>query len=142
MAEMMSLNISESLIKQAIQDEVNAGIVRALGDPAKVVKDAVRQITNTYVDSSDGKPCKCSDYRAVPYFDYLVQNLISEFVREEIKNYIAEHSEDFKQQMIASLADKKFKESAAENFISCLLAASQNSYRIPVSISFKKCKEF
>lgn len=33
MGNMMSLNISDDVIKAAIQEEVHAGIVKALGDP-------------------------------------------------------------------------------------------------------------
>lgn len=37
MGNMMSLNISDDVIKAAIQEEVHAGIVKALGDPSVIV---------------------------------------------------------------------------------------------------------
>ena len=33
MANMMSLNISDEVIKEAVREEVSAGIVKALGNP-------------------------------------------------------------------------------------------------------------
>lgn len=51
MANMMSLNVSDEVIKAAVREEVNAGIVKALGNPEVVVRDAIHEMTNKYVDS-------------------------------------------------------------------------------------------
>ena len=54
MGNMMSLNISDDVIKAAIQEEVHAGIVKALGDPSVIVRDAIKTMTNRYVNK-EGK---------------------------------------------------------------------------------------
>lgn len=50
MGNMMSLNISDDVIKAAIQEEVHAGIVKALGEPSVIVRDAIKTMTNKYVN--------------------------------------------------------------------------------------------
>lgn len=52
MANMMSLNISDEVIKAAVREEVSAGIVKALGNPEIVVRDAIHEMTDRYVDST------------------------------------------------------------------------------------------
>ena len=70
MANMMSLNISDEVIKAAVREEVSAGIVKALGNPEIVVRDAIHEMTDRYVDST-GEFVKRDSWRAMPYFDWL-----------------------------------------------------------------------
>lgn len=60
MSNVMSLNISDKVIEAAIREEVNAGIVRALGNPEDVVRDAIKSMTNQYVDKQTGEITKKS----------------------------------------------------------------------------------
>ena len=81
MANMMSLNISDEVIKAAVREEVSAGIVKALGNPEIVVRDAIHEMTDRYVDST-GEFVKKDSWRAMPYFDWLAQNTIVKTVKE------------------------------------------------------------
>lgn len=75
MANMMSLNISDEVIKAAVREEVSAGIVKALGNPEIVVRDAIHEMTDRYVDST-GEFVKKDSWRAMPYFDWLAKILL------------------------------------------------------------------
>ena len=50
MGNMMSLNISDEVIKAAVQEEVHAGIVKALGDPSVIVRDAIKAMTTRHIN--------------------------------------------------------------------------------------------
>ena len=86
MGNMMSLNISDEVIKAAVQEEVHAGIVKALGDPSVIVRDAIKTMTNRYVNK-DGKFCERGSWNAKPYFDWLAEDIVKTTVKEEIEKY-------------------------------------------------------
>ena len=94
MGNMMSLNISDDVIKAAIQEEVHAGIVKALGEPSVIVRDAIKTMTNKYVNER-GEFVGKDNWRAKPYFDWLAEDIVKTTVKEEIEKYVNENREEF-----------------------------------------------
>lgn len=141
MSEMMSLNISQDLIKSAIQEEVKAGIIRALGDPSKIVKDAIASMTDTYVDVN-GNITKIGSYRSKPYFDWLAEETVKKTVREEIEKYVNEHREEFANVIRMELGKKTFRNNMAAEFIKTITEAIHRDYKMPITISFNELKDY
>lgn len=140
MGDMVSLNISQKMVEAAIREEVNAGIVRALGDPSQLIAQAVNHMTDLYV-RQNGEPCDKNNYNAIPYFQYLATTLIRDCVRTEMEKYVKEHSDEFRECIIKALGNKRFKQATAENFIQSILSNTTSEYRTPINISFEKIKE-
>nr|DAM43399.1 MAG TPA: hypothetical protein [Caudoviricetes sp.] len=136
MANMMSLNVSDEVIKAAVREEVNAGIVKALGNPEIVVRDAIQEMTNKYVDST-GEFVKKDSWRAMPYFDWLAKNTIEKTVKEEIK-YINENREEFAKEIRKQLQSTNFKESIAASFLKSLSDIAESSWNMPINVSFEQ----
>lgn len=137
MANMMSLNISDEVIKAAVREEVNAGIVKALGNPEVVVRDAIHEMTNKYVDSN-GEFVKKDSWRSIPYFDWLAKNTIEKTVKEEIEKYINENREEFAKEIRKQLQRTDFKENVAASFLKSLSDIAESSWRMPIRVSFEK----
>lgn len=137
MANMMSLNISDEVIKAAVKEEVQAGIVKALGNPEIIVRDAIHEMTNKYVDSN-GEFVKKDTWRAVPYFDWLAKNTIEKTVKEEIEKYINENREEFAKEIRRQLQSTNFKESIAASFLKSLSDIAESSWQMPINVSFKQ----
>ena len=98
MGNMMSLNISDEVIKAAVQEEVHAGIVKALGDPSVIVRDAIKTMTNRYVDER-GEFVSKDNWRAKPYFDWLAEDIVKTTIKEEIEKYVNENREEFAEEI-------------------------------------------
>lgn len=141
MSELMSLNISQDLIKSAIQEEIKAGIVKALGDPSRIVKDAIALMTDTYVDAN-GNITKRGSYRSKPYFDWLAEETVKKTVREEIEKYVDEHREEFADAIRMELRKKTFKNNMAAEFIKTITEAVHSNYKMPITISFEEPKDY
>lgn len=137
MANMMSLNISDEVIKAAVREEVNAGIVKALGNPEIVVRDAIHEMTDKYVDGN-GEFVKKDSWRAMPYFDWLAQNTIKKTVKEEIEKYINENREEFAKEIRKQLQSTNFKESIAASFLKSLSDIVESSWKMPINVSFEQ----
>jgi hypothetical protein len=137
MANMMSLNISDEVIKAAVREEVNAGIVKALGNPEIVVRDAIHEMTDRYVDST-GEFVKKDSWRAMPYFDWLAKNTIEKTVKEEIEKYINENREKFAKEIRKQLQSTNFKESIAASFLKSLSDIAESYWKMPINVSFEQ----
>lgn len=137
MANMMSLNISDEIIKAAVREEVNAGIVKALGNPEIVVRDAIHEMTDKYVNSK-GEFVEKDSWRSIPYFDWLAKNTIEKTVKEEIEKYINENREEFAKEIRKQLQSTNFKENVAASFLKTLSGIAESSWKMPIRVSFEK----
>lgn len=137
MANMMSLNISDEVIKAAVREEVNAGIVKALGNPEIVVRDAIHEMTDKYVNSN-GEFVEKDSWRSIPYFDWLAKNTIEKTVKEEIEKYINENREEFAKEIRKQLQSTNFKESIAASFLKSLSDITKSSWKMPINVSFEQ----
>ena len=137
MSNVMSLNISDKVIEAAIREEVNAGIVRALGNPEDVVRDAIKSMTNQYVDKQTGEITRKNHYNSIPYFDWLAKNTIETCVREEIEKYINENKEEFAEEIRKQLSEYDFQKNIAAGFIQAVLDQTRSSWGMPITVSFE-----
>lgn len=137
MANMMSLNISDEVIKAAVKEEVQAGIVKALGNPEIIVRDAIHEMTDKYVDDR-GEFVGKNNYRAIPYFDYLAKSTIEQTVKEEIEKYINENREEFAKEIRKQLQHTNFRKNVAASFLKSLSGLAESTWKMPISVSFEK----
>lgn len=140
MANMMSLNISDEVIKAAVKEEVQAGIVKALGNPEIIVRDAIHEMTDKYVNDR-GEFVRKDNYRAIPYFDYLAKLTIEQTVKEEIEKYIEENREEFATEVRKQLKNTNFHKKTAESFLKTLTDVAGTSWKMPINVSFETPKD-
>lgn len=137
----VDLKLDEKYIEGAVQDVVRAGIVSALGDPAKLVKAALDQTINQKVDERDGTPTR-SSYGGIPYLDYLARQTITSVVREMLAEYVSEHRDEIKKHMVEIFDQKKFNEVSAGAFIKSMIDNIEKwPWMMPITISLEKPKE-
>lgn len=140
MGNLVNLNVSDDLIKSVIQEEVKAGIIRALGDPSQIVRTAIEKMTDLYVDE-DGKFCKENSWHAKPYFDWLAEQTVKECVRDEIIKYVSENKDGLENEIRTQLKSLKFRSNLAASFIQSIVDSSKSKWNMPINISFEKPKE-
>ena len=140
MGNMMSLNISDDVIKAAIQEEVHAGIVKALGEPSVVVRDAIKTMTNKYVNER-GEFVGKDNWRAKPYFDWLAEDIVKTTVKEEIEKYVNENREEFAEEIRKQLKSADFRKNIVASFLQAIVKCTESEWKMPIDISFEKSKE-
>ena len=143
MAEMIGLEmkLNEKYIEESVHDIVKAAIAQALGDPTTILNAAIDSALTAYVDRDNGKLCKKGDWKAEPYLDYVAKHTIEETVREVMKEVIEENKEYFKAEIKKQLSERKFRENLTAQYLSSILNASEDSWRMPVSVNFEKTKD-
>ena len=140
MGNMMSLNISDEVIKAAVQEEVHAGIVKALGDPSVIVRDAIKTMTNRYVNER-GEFVSKDNWRAKPYFDWLAEDIVKTTIKEEIEKYVNENREEFAEEIRKQLKSADFRKSITASFLQAVVKSTESDWKMPISISFEPPKE-
>ena len=111
-----------------------------MGNPEVVVRDAIHEMTDKYVDSN-GEFVKKDAWRAVPYFDWLAKNTIEKTVKEEIEKYINENREEFAKEIRRQLQSTNFNEKTAESFLQAVTSITEKSWTMPINVSFKQQEE-
>lgn len=136
----IDLNIDEKFIQESVQSVVRAAMVEALGDPSVLVKSAIDQAVDKYVDKRNGEVCRKGDWCAVPWLDYLAKKVVEDTVREVVVQVVEENTEAFKEEIKKQFSDKKFRNNTAAAFIQTIMDAATSSYKMPISISFDENK--
>ena len=135
----VDLKLDQNYIEASVQDIVKAGIIQALGDPTKIVKDAVGSVINKRVDSR-GEPSS-SSYSSMPYLDWLARKTVEDVVRETMNSILESKKEYFVAEIERQLSDANFRSDMCASFVKAVLGASESSWRMPVAISFERPKE-
>ena len=108
-----------------------------MGNPEIVVRDAIHEMTDKYVNGT-GEFVKKDSWRAMPYFDWLAKNTIEKTVKEEIEKYINENREEFAKEIRKQLQSTNFKESIAASFLKSLSDIAESSWKMPINVSFEQ----
>lgn len=139
------MTASFSIDAQYIEGEVNrivkAAIVSALGNRDEIIKKAIDNTIDSYVDER-GNPCKKDSYRAKPYLDYLAEKTVENVVREAMAEVVDENREAFKVEIKKNIGKRKWKEDMAQSFIQMIIDNTKSAWKMPVSISLEKPKEY
>jgi len=134
----VDLKLDQEYLAASVQEIVRASIVQALGDPSKIVRNAIDSVINKKVDA-DGRPS--TGYYATPYLDWLATRTVESTVREIMKETIEERKDEFKEALKAQLSTKKFKDQTAAAFVKMMVGAAEQSYKLPISVNFEIPKD-
>ena len=137
------MTASFSIDTQYIEGEVNrivkAAIVSALGNRDEIIKKAIDNTIDSYVDER-GNPCKKDSYRAKPYLDYLAEKTVENVVREEMAEVVDENREAFKTEIKKAIEKRKWKNDMAQSFVQMIIDDAKSDWRMPVTVSIEKPK--
>lgn len=139
------MTASFSIDAQYIEGEVNrivkAAIVSALGNRDEIIKKAIDNTIDSYVDER-GNPCKKDSYRAKPYLDYLAEKTVENVVREAMAEAVDENREAFKTEIKKAIGKREFKKDMAQSFVQMIIDDAKSAWRMPVTVSIEKPKEY
>lgn len=137
-----SLSIDAEYIEAEVQKIVKSAIVSTLGNRDEIIRKAIDTTIDQYVDKNSGEPCKKDSYRAVPFLDFMAQKTVEKVVREAICEIVDENKDDFKAEIKRQLGSRKWKENVAQAFVQLVLDDAKNEWKMPVSVTLQKPKDY
>lgn len=136
-----SLSIDTQYIEGEVNRIVKAAIVSALGNRDEIIKKAIDNTIDSYVDER-GNPCKKDSYKAKPYLDYLAEKTVENVVREAMAEVVDENREAFKTEIKKAIGKRKWKNDIAQSFVQMIIDDTKSAWRMPVTVSIEKPKEY
>lgn len=135
------VNIDKNLIENNVTALVANAIATALGDKEELVRKAVSQVLESYVDK-DGKVVDKSSWKATPYLQYVATQCIEETVRAQMEQAIKDNAEELSNIIKKEISKPKFKSAVAASFINTMLSCAGNQYRMPITVQFEEQKDY
>lgn len=136
-----SLSIDAKYVEEEVSRIVKAAIVSALGNRDEIIRKAIDRTIDTYVDR-DGKPCRKDNYKARPYLDYLAEKTVETVVREAMAEMVEENKEEFKTEIKKAIGKRKWKEDMAQTFVQMIIDDAKSDWKMPVTVSLEKPKDY
>ena len=136
-----SLSIDTQYIEGEVNRIVKAAIVAALGNRDEIIRKAIDNTIDSYVDER-GNPCKKDSYRALPYLNYLAEKTVENVVREAMAEVVDENRETFKTEIKKAIGKRKWKNDIAQSFVQMIIDDTKSAWRMPVTVSIEKPKEY
>ena len=137
----LGLDVDKELIEFNVTNAVAGAIALALGDKETLVNDAIKRILGTYVKKGSGERCKKGEWNSTTYLQYVAEKCVTEAVQAEMTKAIEEHKDAFVDALKKELSKPSVRSNIAANFVSTMLAASKNNWKMPVSVSFELPKD-
>lgn len=135
------LSIDAKYVETEVNRIVKAAIVEALGNRDEIIRKAIDNTIDTYVDDR-GNPCRKDTYRAQPYLNYLAVQTVEKVVREAMQEMVEENREEFKAEIKKAIGKRKWKEDMAQTFIQLVLDDAKSEWKMPVTVSLQKPKDY
>ncbi len=134
------LNVDAQYIEGEVSKIVKAAIVSALGNRDEIIKKAIDNTIDTFVDER-GEPCRKDSYRAQPYLNYLAKKTVEKVVREAMQEVVEENREEFKSEIKKQIGKRKWKEDMAQTFVQMVIDSAKSDWKMPVTISMEKPRD-
>jgi len=135
MGEIAKIELSKDLIEPIVRAQLQAAITSALGHREELVASVVHTMMNQKVDEK-GQPSSYS--YAKPLITWVCENGIREAAHEALKEWMAEHRERLKQQLIAEFSKPKHKQHLAEQMVLGMTKSFESTYKLGVEIKFAR----
>ena len=111
--EMVSLSVSNEMVRSVLDQQISAAIVAALGDSDRLLENVVSLALNQKVDK-DGKPCGYGEKYA--FVDVMAKHSVQDAAKEAMKTWLTENSEKIKEAVIKEMKKPKRVNSIAKAF--------------------------
>lgn len=106
MAENATVNIPKDVIDPIVRQQLSAAIAAAMGDPVKIINAIVTRALDIKVDKS-GKVSNYSYDNTQPFLEALSHKLIRDEAEKLIREYVQDHRELIKKQIVALLSKRR-----------------------------------
>ena len=137
---LVSLQISDDMIRPIIEKKISAGIITALGGEETLIEQAVTLALRQKVDQRG----KTSQFRSDNKYDWLeimTSNAIREAAKEAMAIWLAENSEKVRTAVLKEMKKPKRVNSIARAFADSVESSVQLGWNIKCNVDFAGRKE-
>lgn len=129
----MTLNVDNDLVKPVIEAEIQAAVVRELGQMQDLFPQMVKAVITTKVDR-DGKPSSYSGNKT--YLEWAFQKSMHIAIQRAITEWIDGNQDELQKELSKQIMASKSE--FAQSVLSALVGAVANQWRFNVEVTLPK----
>lgn len=129
----MTLNVDNDLVKPVIEAEIQAAVVRELGQMQDLFPQMVKAVITTKVDR-DGKPSSYSGNKT--YLEWAFYKSINIAIQRAITEWIDANQDELQKELSKQIMASKSE--FAQSVLSALVGAVANQWRFNVEVTLPK----
>ena len=126
----MTLNVDNDLVKPVIEAEIQAAVVRELGQMSDLIPQMVKAVITTKVDR-EGKPSTYSSSKT--YLEWAFQKSMHIAIQKAITEWIDGNQEELQKELEKQIMSSKSE--FAQSVLKALVGAVENQWRFKVEVA-------
>lgn len=130
----MTMQINQEFIDSLAEQIVSESLMKTLGGGDKFVQQIIHEIMNVKVDPKDGKVSTWRD--AVPYMNYLINNIIREEVKGTVKEILDEKRPEIRKVIRNELMKKDTVNRFFKAFTDSVIDGIDQSWKCKIDVHF------
>lgn len=136
----LNLDIDKDYLQEAVKQTVLMGISESLNGKNEIVSQIVNSVLNVKVDKN-GTISSWERDNKQTLLEFYVKNMLTEAVKEEIKNMVEEKKDEIKQIIRKGLLKKANINKFTDNFIDSVSKNLDSTWKTTINIDVEKYKE-
>lgn len=136
----VNLNVDKDYLQEAVKQTVLMGISESLNGKNEIVSQIVNSVLQTKVDRT-GKVSSYSSDNKYTLLEFYVNEMLTDVVKEEIKNMIEEKRTECADIIRKELNKKANINKFVDNFIDSTSKSLEQSWKTTININYKKESE-
>lgn len=129
--DVVSLQVSPSVVKEIVQTQVATEVVKALEGKEGLIERMVTEALSFRVNS-EGKISSYNSDNKYSWVDVMVGAAVREVAKQSVMDFIAKSKDKIESAVQAEL--KKQTKGIVAAFMNCILESAKNSYNIKVDV--------
>lgn len=135
-SSLVNLSIPKEITQPIVAIKIQEAVMAALGGQEQIISGVIKTICETKVRESDGKKPDYSSDKTVSWIDYNVTKVITDSLKEELKNQINIGSETIKAELVKQLQSKKGASKIAQALLDGFNSHLASGWKSQISIQF------
>lgn len=136
----VNLNVDKDYLQEAVKQTVLMGISESLNGKNEIVSQIVNSVLRTKVDRT-GRVSSYSYDNKYTLLEFYVNEMLTDVVKEEIKNMIEEKRTECADIIRKELNKKANINKFVDNFIDSTSKSLEQSWKTTININYKKESE-
>lgn len=136
----VNLNVDKDYLQEAVKQTVLMGISESLNGKNEIVSQIVNSVLKTKVDRT-GRVSSYSYDNKYTLLEFYVNEMLTDVVKEEIKNMIEEKRTECADIIRKELNKKANINKFVDNFIDSTSKSLEQSWKTTININYKKESE-
>lgn len=137
-SELVSLKVDPAMVSSVLEKQIQAAIVRQLGNQDELIAQAVSKALSVKVDQRGSATSRYESDKKYDFLEVLTTNSIHEAAQVALREWLDKNSGKVREAVLAELDTPGRKESIAKAYADAIESSLKCSWDMKCNIEFKR----